>query len=92
MTYRMGDHSTSDNSTLYRDETERQIWKTKKDPIQRLTKFLNNAGVQGVPDEQYERTEVRKEITDALRKCYKHKNPTILSMFDDVYDKLPVHL
>ena len=75
MTYRMGDHSTSDNSTLYRDETERQIWKTKK-----------------VPDEQYERTEVRKETTDALRKCYKHKNPTILSMFDDVYDKLPVHL
>lgn len=56
MTYRMGDHSTSDNSTLYRDENERQDWKTRKDPIKRLAKFLNNVGVQGVPDEQNERS------------------------------------
>ena len=40
MTYRVSDHSTSDNSKLYRDEDERNYWKTKNDPIKRLTKFL----------------------------------------------------
>lgn len=27
MTYRVGDHSTSDNSSLYRPEDERRVWK-----------------------------------------------------------------
>jgi len=27
MTYRVGDHSTSDNSTLYRLEDERKVWR-----------------------------------------------------------------
>jgi 2-oxoisovalerate dehydrogenase E1 component alpha subunit len=27
MTYRIGDHSTSDNSSLYRKEDERKEWK-----------------------------------------------------------------
>lgn len=38
----MGDHSTSDNSTLYRNDDERKEWRDKNDPIVRLTKFLNN--------------------------------------------------
>lgn len=38
------------------------------------------------------RAETRKEVTTALHKCYKHKYPSILSLFEDVYDKLPSHL
>jgi len=59
MTYRMGDHSTSDNSSMYRQEDERKEWKEKNDPIQRLTKFLKGVG-QNVPDEASERAAVRK--------------------------------
>ncbi len=44
MTYRVGDHSTSDNSALYRKEDERNVWREKNDPIKRLTKFLKNIG------------------------------------------------
>lgn len=40
MTYRVGDHSTSDNSSLYRPEDERKAWREKNDPIKRLIKFL----------------------------------------------------
>lgn len=31
-------------------------------------------------------------MTDTLHKSYKHKYPSVLSVFDDVYDKLPAHL
>lgn len=44
MTYRVGDHSTSDNSKLYREEDERNEWKEKNDPIKRLTMFLKSVG------------------------------------------------
>jgi 2-oxoisovalerate dehydrogenase E1 component alpha subunit len=42
MTYRVGDHSTSDNSSLYRKEDERNEWKEKNNPIKRLTRFLSS--------------------------------------------------
>ena len=31
-------------------------------------------------------------MTEALHKSYKHKFPSVLSVFDDVYDKLPTML
>jgi 2-oxoisovalerate dehydrogenase E1 component alpha subunit len=92
MTYRMGDHSTSDNSSLYRPEDERNEWKGKNDPIKRLTKFLKNINYSQVINEDDERDSAKKIVTEALHKCQKYKYPTISSMFDDVYDKLPKHL
>ena len=92
MTYRIGDHSTSDNSALYRDEDERKHWKEKNDPIQRLTKFLKNIKHDNVPEEKAERAKARKEVVDALHRSEKHKFPSALSLFDDVYDKLPRNL
>jgi len=92
MTYRLGDHSTSDNSALYRSEDERKFWKEKNDPIKRLTSFLTKAGVKDMPNEESERATTRKAVTETLHKCYKHKFPSVLSLFDDVYDKLPLHL
>lgn len=44
MTYRTGDHSTSDNSSLYRNPDERVEWVDKNEPIKRLTKFLKGIG------------------------------------------------
>ena len=92
MTYRIGDHSTSDNSALYRLEDERKEWKEKNDPIKRLTKFLQGIKHSDVPDENDTRKAARKDITDTLHKCQKIKFPAMESLFEDVYDKLPVHL
>lgn len=92
MTYRVGDHSTSDNSALYRQEDERKEWKEKNDPIKRLTKFLHNIKHSNVPDEAETRKAARKDITDTLHKCQKIKFPAMESLFEDVYDKLPRHL
>lgn len=39
LTYRIGAHTTSDDPSLYRDESEVEEWKLK-DPIERLRKYL----------------------------------------------------
>ncbi|HII15082.1 MAG TPA: pyruvate dehydrogenase (acetyl-transferring) E1 component subunit alpha [Nanoarchaeota archaeon] len=39
LTYRMGDHTTSDDSKRYRDEKEVKEW-AKKDPVARLEKYM----------------------------------------------------
>ena len=47
----MGDHSTSDNSSLYRKDDERKYWREKNDPIIRLTKFLGNQNYKNMINE-----------------------------------------
>lgn len=44
LTYRIGDHSTSDNSLLYRSEEEIKSWKTENNPIDRLGVYLRKSG------------------------------------------------
>ena len=42
MTYRVGDHSTSDHSILYRNQSEIDEWKTNNNPITRLGLYLKS--------------------------------------------------
>lgn len=62
MTYRVGDHSTSDNSKLYREEDERQMWKQKNDPIKRLIKFLKEVNHKNIPNEDEERKKASTQV------------------------------
>ena len=43
-TYRMCDHSTSDDASRYRSKEEVEAW-AKKDPIERLEKYMNKKGL-----------------------------------------------
>ena len=43
-TYRMGDHSTSDDALRYRTKEEVEQWQ-KKDPVERLEKFMRKKGI-----------------------------------------------
>ena len=43
MTYRYGPHATADDPTLYRAKEEEDRWR-KRDPIERLRRFLENRG------------------------------------------------
>ncbi|MEK6983513.1 MAG: pyruvate dehydrogenase (acetyl-transferring) E1 component subunit alpha [Nanoarchaeota archaeon] len=43
-TYRMGDHSTSDDASRYRSKEEVEMW-IKKDPIERLEKYMRKKGL-----------------------------------------------
>lgn len=45
MTYRVGDHSTSDYSALYRELDEIDSWTKANDPIVRLTLYLKQQSI-----------------------------------------------
>jgi 2-oxoisovalerate dehydrogenase E1 component alpha subunit len=45
MSYRLGHHSTSDDSTRYRTAAEIELWREKFNPVTRFFKYLTAAGV-----------------------------------------------
>lgn len=92
MTYRVGHHSTSDDSSAYRDTKEVQEWDTKESPINRIKLYLCNNGLWNEDQDQEIRRQARAELIDALNWAEKMKRLPITSMFEDVYDQLPEHL
>ncbi|HHT9152647.1 MAG TPA: thiamine pyrophosphate-dependent enzyme, partial [Candidatus Hypogeohydataceae bacterium YC40] len=43
VTYRLGDHTTADDSSRYRSREEVEQWR-KKDPIERLRRYMEKGG------------------------------------------------
>jgi len=85
-TYRLGDHTTSDDAKKYRDEKELNEW-SKKDPLLRLQKYMlknkicNNNYFKNLENIS------RKKIDLAVKKAESYKKKGINEMFDYVYDK-----
>jgi 2-oxoisovalerate dehydrogenase E1 component alpha subunit len=94
MTYRLGDHSTSDNSNLYRPEGEKEVWAKKNNPILRFAAYLRKHNLKATTDEDDEilRKKIRQEVIDTLKKCGEYKKPKVSDLFTDVYDQLPANL
>jgi len=44
LTYRVGHHTTSDDSTKYRPANEIEWWRVARDPVARFRKWLENNG------------------------------------------------
>uniref|UniRef100_A0A915Q034 2-oxoisovalerate dehydrogenase subunit alpha n=1 Tax=Setaria digitata TaxID=48799 RepID=A0A915Q034_9BILA len=89
MTYRLGHHSTSDDSSVYRSNDEVNMWHQKNNPISRFRVVLQNKGWWSDQEEVAYRKQIQKEIMDAFLYAEKVPKPNILSMFDDVYKDMP---
>jgi 2-oxoisovalerate dehydrogenase E1 component alpha subunit len=93
MSYRVGDHSTSDFSQRYRDENEMKKWKellTKfGNPIERLEKYLLKKGLIKEGDSKKIREEYRTICRESLKAAIECRKPPIDDLFTDVYDQLP---
>lgn len=61
LTYRVADHTTSDDASRYRSPEEVAAWR-EKDPILRLERYMAE---QGMWDERYG-AEVKRKATDAI--------------------------
>src|SRR3989475_1509009 len=57
VTYRMGPHSSSDDPTRYRSKEEVDAW-AKRDPIERMRKYLELKGLWSKDSEEKLRTEL----------------------------------
>jgi len=67
-TYRIGDHTTSDSSALYRNEKEVQQWKLK-DPIKRFKTYLTKKRVWNEDKEKKLQQDAKIIVENAVKKA-----------------------
>lgn len=91
MTYRIGHHSTSDDSTTYRGNEEVSAFK-QDTAIERLQKYLRHKGLWDDDKESQLQEEIYKEVRAAFAAAEKKKKPALNKMFEDVYDTKPQRL
>jgi pyruvate dehydrogenase E1 component alpha subunit len=87
LTYRLSMHTTSDDPTKYREDSEVEAWK-KRDPISRLGAYLRQKGVLDDSMEKSIMEEQLKSIDEALEKADQFK-PNPDSIFENVYSFMP---
>jgi len=86
-TYRLEDHTTSDNSTRYRDEEEIEEWEDK-DPLIRFRQYLKDHDMWDEELEQYEE-KAEEKINNAANEAMEIDDPDVGEMFDYVYKDNP---
>jgi len=88
MTYRLGHHSTSDDSSRYRSMAEVAHWQKRNNPITRVKKYLIKKGYWSEEEDKVFQETNKKEVLDALKKAEQIHKPPIRDLFTDVYDQL----
>ncbi|CAK9822900.1 2-oxoisovalerate dehydrogenase subunit alpha, mitochondrial [Anthophora retusa] len=91
MTYRIGHHSTSDDSTAYRSTNEVDQWKHRT-PTIRYRDYLESVGLWCEQREQELNKSVKSSILLAFTKAEKEFKPCWKELFTDVYRTMPKHI
>lgn len=91
VTYRYGDHTTSDDASRYRDEGEREEW-MNKDPLTRTRRLLETT--YGWDDSREESLEekLNERIDEAIEAFEGEPDPDPSSMFEYLYESVPDRL
>lgn len=92
LTYRAGHHSTSDDSSKYRPVSEIELWRMARDPVIRLRRWIESNDWWSGEAESELRSNVRKEVLDAIQVAERVEKPPIAEIFTDVYDAPPSNL
>ncbi|KAF2071849.1 hypothetical protein CYY_006841 [Polysphondylium violaceum] len=92
MTYRVGHHSTSDDSSRYRTVEEINYWKETKNPINRLKNYMVRKNWWTEDQEKAIVAESRQLVRESLMKAEKRKKPALSEIFNDVYSELTPNL
>lgn len=92
MTYRLGHHSTSDDSTAYRSQDEIDEFSLSMDPLDRLNRFLEHYGYTDENKLEGMKKEARADVLEAIQQAEGRAKPALETMFDDVYKEVPPHL
>lgn len=92
MSYRGGHHSTSDDSSRYREAAEIEYWNQENSSLVRMRRFLEDRGWWDADREGELRQSSRKAVLKELVRAEKEKKPAMSELFTDVYDVVPPHL
>lgn len=85
MTYRVGHHSTSDDSFAYRARQEVEDRKRIDNPISRFRLFLQTRGWWSDDDEEELKARLKKDVMQAFKRAEGLKRHELKEMFTDVY-------
>nr|CAB08111.1 branched chain alpha-keto acid dehydrogenase E1-alpha subunit [Solanum lycopersicum] len=92
MTYRVGHHSTSDDSTKYRPTNEIEYWKTARCPINLFRKHIQRNGWWSDVQESELYTHVKNQVLEAIKTAEGMEKPALTELFSDVYEKMTPNL
>ncbi|XP_030559222.1 2-oxoisovalerate dehydrogenase subunit alpha, mitochondrial [Drosophila novamexicana] len=92
LAYRVGHHSTSDDSTAYRSAEEIEVWNTLEHPISKLKSYMVHKGWFNEQQETEFVSGVRKQVLKQIAISEKKLKPNWREMFEGVYDVMPDHL
>ncbi|KAK8488997.1 hypothetical protein V6N11_021006 [Hibiscus sabdariffa] len=92
ITYRVGHHSTSDDSTKYRPADEIEWWRMARDPVTRFRKWIETNGWWGSEAESQLRSSIRNQLLQAIQIAERAEKPPVNDLFTDVYDNIPSNL
>ncbi|OJT12847.1 2-oxoisovalerate dehydrogenase subunit alpha, mitochondrial [Trametes pubescens] len=85
MTYRVGHHSTSDDSFAYRPRKEVEDRKRLDNPIVRFRLFMEARGWWSKDEEEALSKRVKQEVMTAYKKAETLPKPELSEMFTEVY-------
>jgi pyruvate dehydrogenase E1 component subunit alpha len=88
LTYRLGGHSSSDDPTKYRDESEAKRWEAA-DPLLRHRAWLEARGAWDERREAVTPTAPASETSAAVHRVEGAADVTVESLFEDVWEKVP---
>lgn len=87
MTYRLGHHSTSDDSTAYRSIDEMDSWEKKDNPVNRFRHYLVNQEWWNMEKDEKMNNECHKEIMDSFNAAEIQNKAKPTEMFEEVFDR-----
>lgn len=92
MTYRIGHHSTSDDSSAYRSVDEVRNWDAKRHPIARLRTYMIKKNWWNDDKEKQWKDDCKRQVMQAFARAEKRVKPNWKEMFTDVYAEVPEHI
>ncbi len=91
ITYRLGDHTTADDASRYRESEELQeAW--GREPIKRLRNFLYHRGLWDEEKEQQLKREATELIDSEVKRYLNTPLPEVSDLFDYHYAQMPAQL
>lgn len=90
--FRLGHHSTSDDSTAYRSQEEVDQWATTDNPATKLKIYLIKKGLWSEEEEKEFLKKTRNEVMIAFAAGEKKLKPNWGECFQDVYKFMPEHI
>ncbi|KAL5524464.1 hypothetical protein ACEPAF_9604 [Sanghuangporus sanghuang] len=85
MTYRVGHHSTSDDSFAYRPRSEVEGWVRGDNPLARFRLYLESRGWWTDAEEKDMRDRVKGAVLQAFKRAESKKRHELSELFIDIY-------